>query len=459
MGRAIEDFVPMEQGKVRMYACGPTVYNYSHIGNLRTYIFVDVLRRVLRLAGYDVLYAMNITDVGHLSSDADEGEDKMLKSARERKMTVWEIAEFYTKAFLNDIESLNIERPTIVCKATEHIDDMIKLIERIEKNGYTYVSAGNVYFDISKFPGYGKLALLDLDELKAGSRIQIDQNKKNPHDFVLWFTKSKYEHHAMMWDSPWGKGYPGWHIECSAMSMKYLGEQFDIHCGGIDLASVHHTNEIAQSEAATGKKWVNYWVHGEFLNMGKAKMSKSKGTFFTVSEIVAQGYHPLDYRYLCLQGHYRSQLQFTLEALEAAHHARNNMILRIEALRKEAQNADQNDGRPEDVPHYNAFIEHALNDLNMPQCMSDFWTLVKDEAIPPGVRLKTIYEMDKIFGLGLQETKVDTNIEETAKKLIADRETARKNKDFKQADLIRGQLKEKGIIIEDTPSGVRWRKE
>jgi len=402
---------------------------------------------------------MNITDVGHLSSDADEGEDKMLASARERKMTVWEIAEFYTQAFFNDCKMLNIERPTIVCKATEHIDDMIKLIQRLEKNGFTYVSEGNVYFDISKFPNYGKLALLDMDELKAGSRIKIDPNKKNPYDFVLWFTKSKYEHHAMMWDSPWGKGYPGWHIECSAMSMKYLGEQFDIHCGGIDLSSVHHTNEIAQSEGATGKKWVDYWVHGEFLNMGKEKMSKSKGTFFTASEIVALGIDSLDYRYFCLQGHYRSQLQFTTDALESAHSARKNLIMRIDSLRKEAQNIKENDDSPENVSHYTAFIDHTANDLNMPQCMSDLWGLVKDETIGPGLKLKTIFEMDKIFGLGLQESKVDTDIEETARTLIADREEARKNKDFKRADSIRDELKKKGITIEDTPSGVRWRKE
>ncbi|MDH7483863.1 MAG: cysteine--tRNA ligase, partial [Spirochaetales bacterium] len=273
MGRSLQKFMPLREGKVGFYGCGPTVYNFAHIGNLRTYIFEDILVRTLRRFGYEVTHVMNITDVGHLSGDDDTGEDKMVKSARERGKSVLEIAQFYTDAFFNDTSRLNIVRPTIVCKATEHIEDMIELIRRIEQNGYTYFAGGNLYFDVSKFERYGELAGLRLDQLKAGARIDVDPNKRNPFDFVLWFTKSKFENQALLWDSPWGRGYPGWHIECSAMSMKYLGEQFDIHAGGIDHIPVHHTNEIAQSESATGHKWVNYWLHAEFLVLDKGKMS------------------------------------------------------------------------------------------------------------------------------------------------------------------------------------------
>jgi cysteinyl-tRNA synthetase len=459
MGRTLENFSSIEPDKVKLYACGPTVYNFAHIGNLRTYIFVDVLRRTLESAGYDVNFVMNITDVGHLASDADEGEDKMMKSAREKKMTVWEIAEFYTNTFFEHTRSLNIKRPTTVCKATEHIPEMIGLVRTLEEKGFTYNSGGNVYFDISKFPNYGKLALLDLDELKAGSRIVVDENKKNPYDFVLWFTKSKFEHQAMTWDSPWGKGYPGWHLECSAMSMKYLGEQFDIHCGGVDLAPVHHTNEIAQSEAATGKKWVNYWVHGEFLNMGKEKMSKSKGNFFTMNELVEQGYDPLDYRYFCLLGHYRSQVQFSLDAIDSARNARKNLVLRVSALKDKAGSGSVASEADREIPAVRSFFEDAYNDLNMPQCLSELWGLIKDEKLAPAMRLAGIYRMDEILGLDLRNAKVDTGIEDEAKTLVEEREKARKNRDFKRADEIRDILKQKGITIEDTPTGVRWRKD
>ena len=457
LGRKICDFIPLESNKVKMYACGPTVYKYVHIGNLRTFIFVDILNRALKLAGFDVTYAMNITDVGHLSDDADDGEDKMLKSAREKKMSVWEIAEFYTKAFFEDTAALNIGTPDIVCKATEHIEDMIKLIQRIEKNGFTYSSGGNLYFDISKFPDYGKLAMLDLDELKSGSRIEVDKNKKNPQDFVLWFTKSKFEHQTMLWDSPWGRGYPGWHIECSAMSMKYLGDRFDIHCGGIDLIPVHHTNEIAQSEAATGKKWVNYWVHGEFLLTTKGKMSKSLGNFHTLSSLIEKGYDALDYRYFCLGGHYRSQLQFSLESLDAARNARNNLMLRIAHLKKETLD-EETEQNVNDVVYYKDFIEYAGNDLNMPQCLSVLWNLLKDESLSPSLKLKVSLEMDKILGLSLDKAHLDTEIDQAAIALIEEREKARGAKDYRRADEIRVKLLNKGIILEDTPEGVRWRK-
>jgi cysteinyl-tRNA synthetase len=318
MGRKVVPFEPLESGKVRLYCCGPTVYNYAHIGNLRAYCFEDVLRRTLEYLGFSVNHVMNITDVGHLTGDGDAGEDRMTKSARETGKTPWEIAEFYTEAFFADMARLNIMTPGTVCKATGHIPEMIALIQRIEANGFTYVAGGNLYFDISKFPNYGKLALLSLDDLQAGSRIEVDKNKKNPHDFVLWFTKSKFEHQAMLWDSPWGRGYPGWHIECSAMSMKYLGESIDIHCGGIDHISVHHTNEIAQSEAATGKPWVNFWLHNEFLVLEREKMSKSLGNFITLATLAEKGFAPLDYRYFCLGAHYRSQLKFSDDGLVSA---------------------------------------------------------------------------------------------------------------------------------------------
>jgi len=300
LGRQLQAFEPLKNGEAGFYGCGPTVYNYAHIGNLRAYVTHDILVRTLRRRGYKVTHVMNITDVGHLSGDNDSGEDKMVKSAEERGKSVLEIADFYTQAFFHDTERLNIIRPTVVCKATEHVGEMIELIKRIEANGCTYSAGGNLYFDITKFPAYGELALLNLDR-RTEARTEVDENKRNIHDFVLWFTKSKFENQALTWDSPWGRGYPGWHIECSAMSIKYLGEQFDIHAGGIDHIPIHHTNEIAQSEAATGKHpWVRYWVHNEFLVLDKGKMSKSAGGFLTLQSLIDAGYEPLDYRYFLL---------------------------------------------------------------------------------------------------------------------------------------------------------------
>ena len=318
MGRRIEAFAPLTAGAVGLYCCGPTVYNYAHIGNLRTYVFEDVLRRTLEHAGYRVTHVMNVTDVGHLTDDADDGEDKMEKGAREQGRTVWEIAEFFTRAFFRDFALLGCRMPGVVCRATDHIADMIDLIRRIEARGFTYEAGGNLCFDISKYAGYGRLALLDGQDLRAGARVAVDEGKRNPHDFVLWFTRGKFGHQSMMWDSPWGRGYPGWHIECSAMSLKYLGEQFDIHCGGIDHVPVHHTNEIAQTEAATGKPWVRTWMHGEFLQMERQKMAKSAGNFVTLSTITDRGYDALDYRCFLLGAHYRSPLAFGWDALEAA---------------------------------------------------------------------------------------------------------------------------------------------
>src|SRR5574344_1158294 len=337
MGRKLEEFKPITEGFCGFYGCGPTVYNYAHIGNLRAYFFLDILDRTLEYLGYSKKHVMNITDIGHLSGDNDDGEDKMLKTANEKHQSVLEIAKFYTDAFFSDIDKLNIKRPDVVCKATEHVNEMIELIKKIEANGHTYMSGGNLYYDVTTYPDYGKLACLNLNDLKAGARIEVDSNKKNPCDFVLWFTKSKYENQAMMWDSPWGRGYPGWHVECSAMSMKYLGEHFDIHCGGIDAIPVHHTNEIAQSEAATGKTWVNYWCHGEFLLNDKGKMSKSSGEFLTLPVLVSHGYDALDYRYFCLTGHYRTQLKFSYEALDHARSARERLVAAVSEMKAKTE--------------------------------------------------------------------------------------------------------------------------
>ncbi len=450
-------FVPGEKDKVGMYTCGPTVYNYAHIGNLRTYLFEDFLRRTLEYAGFNVQHVMNVTDVGHLTDDGDSGEDKIIKSSRETGRSVWDIARMYTEAFFKDIDRLNIKRPTIVCKATDHIPEMIELVKRLEERGYTYESGGNIYFSIDKFPDYGKLAQLDLKDLKAGARIEVDSNKRNPHDFVLWFTRSKFEHQAMLWDSPWGRGYPGWHLECSAMSMKYLGEQFDIHCGGIDHVPVHHTNEIAQSEAATGKSpWVRYWLHGEFLVIDREKMSKSKGGFLTLDRLIQEGFDPLDYRYFCLGGHYRSQLQFSFDALKAAQSARRSLLDRISQW-----NRDNTRGIASLSPRGNQFLsqfrQHLANDLNTPQALADLWAVVKDPELSEAEKFALVQEMDQVLGLRLSE-RIEEPLAPELEALIREREQARKNKDFARSDEIRALLKSKGILLEDTPKGTRWKR-
>jgi len=471
LGREKQSFNPICAGKVGFYGCGPTVYNYAHIGNLRAYVHHDILIRALRRAGFDVKHVMNITDVGHLSDDADDGDDKMVKSAEERGKTVLEIADFYTQAFFKDTGRMNITRPAIVCKATEHIAEMIALIEQIEKNGFTYFSGGNLYFDISKFPSYGDLALLRLDDLKAGAqtefaRIEQDENKRNAGDFVLWFTKSKFENQALVWDSPWGRGYPGWHIECSAMSIKYLGEQFDIHAGGIDHIPIHHTNEIAQSEAATGKKpWVKYWLHNEFLVMDKGKMSKSSGSFLTLQSLIDEGFDPLDYRYFLLGAHYRSQLQFSFESLQGAKNARKSLTDKIRS-KFSAVNieevGDQGSGINEYMEDFDKAIE---DDLNTPRALAVLWGILKDVPASPAA-LAAIYDMDKVLGLGLQEAAENSaganNIEDEKlvheiEELILKRAEAKKAKDFATADNIRQSLKDRGIMLEDSPNGTVWR--
>ena len=475
LGRELQVFEPLFPGRVGLYGCGPTVYNYAHIGNLRAYVLHDILVKTLVRRGYEVTYVMNITDVGHLSGDNDSGQDKMVKSAEERGKGVLEIADFYTRAFFNDTERLNIQRPTVVCKATDHIEDMINLIKKIEARGFTYFAGGNLYFDISRFSSYGDLALLKMEDLRAGARTGLDENKRNPQDFVLWFTKSKFENQALVWDSPWGRGYPGWHIECSAMSMKYLGERFDIHAGGIDHIPIHHTNEIAQSEAATGKHpWVRYWIHNEFLVMDKGKMSKSAGGGLTLQSLVDSGYDPLDYRYFLLSGHYRSQLQFSFEALDGARNARRSLLDRIRVL------ADKTGSIPvleekkagEEAGGYGtagacpeAFDAALDEDLSTPKALAGLWALLRDGEIPPKEVLAGALVMDRVLGLGLAKEAAgvwnrgeDPDFNREIEALIGERWEAKKHRDFVKADEIRNALKKRGILLEDGPAGTLWRR-
>lgn len=479
LGSTLQEFHPLVEGEMGFYGCGPTVYNYAHIGNLRAYVFQDVLARTFQFLGYKVKHVMNITDVGHLTDDADDGEDKMLRSAKERGRSVLEIADFYSRAFFYDCERLNIRRPDVVCKATEHIDDMIALIKRIEANGHTYFAGGNLYFDISTFPTYGELANIRLEDLKAGARIAVDKNKKNPHDFVLWFTNSKFENHALLWDSPWGRGYPGWHIECSAMSMRYLGERIDIHTGGIDHVRIHHTNEIAQSEAASGHKWVNYWLHNEFLLMDKGKMSKSAGDFLILDNLIQKGFDPLDYRLFLLGGHYRSQLNFSWEALETAKNSRKSLVSKIQKIVAECDGNDvQNLAKSESAKlpealklcsndtakkYVRDFADSLEQDISTPKALSVLNTLIKDKTLSAKDILFLIHSFDGVLGLNLLEGVIAlSNVTEEndpyIEKMIKKRAEAKKAKNFEEADKIRDELKARGIILEDSPTGTVWKK-
>jgi cysteinyl-tRNA synthetase len=429
--RKKEDFKPIEDKKVGLYTCGPTVYNYAHLGNLRTYIFEDILRRVLEFEGFKVNHVMNITDVGHLTSDADTGEDKVEMESRKEGKSAKEIASFYTEKFKKDLKRLNILKPRIWAKATEHIQDQIDLIKRLERKGFIYKTSDGIYFDTSKVSDYGKLAKLDIAGLKAGARVDV-KDKKNPTDFALWKFSPKDVKRQMEWDSPWGKGFPGWHIECSAMSMKYLGETFDIHTGGVDHLPVHHTNEIAQSEAATGKTFVNYWLHGEFLNLKDSKMAKSAGGFITMSDLIEKGYEPLAFRYLCLEARYRSKMAFSWESLEAAQKSLNSV----------RQMAFRQDKKEVSKEIFQKALSSFNDDLDTPGALA---ILHKEN------NFNLWLKFEPILALNLKRSPIKLNSEQ--EKLIQDREKARANKDFKKADQIRQVLEKQGIEIEDTDKG------
>ncbi|APC39539.1 cysteine--tRNA ligase [Clostridium estertheticum] len=458
MTRSKEEFIPYVEGKVGMYTCGPTVYNYAHIGNLRTYIFEDVLKKALEYSKFKVKHVMNITDVGHLQSDGDEGQDKMALGAKREHKTVWEIAKFYEDAFFEDCKKLNIKRPTIVCRATEHIQDMIGFIKKLEEKGYTYVSNGNVYFEIDKFPDYAKLAHLSLDELEAGSRIEVDINKRNPLDFVLWFTNSKFSNQIMQWESPWGKGFPGWHLECSTMSVKYIGEYLDIHCGGIDHIAIHHTNEVAQSEGVLGHKWVKYWMHGEFLVLDSGKMSKSSGNFLTISSLEEEGYSPLDYRYFCLQSKYRKQLVFSFESLNDARNGYKKLKERI-AIVLSAINENDIVSGEKILSYKEKFSSFISDDLNIANAFTVLFDVLKDTNLNNKEKSILIEDFDKIFTLNLMIIEKETTDidEELINNLIIERNAARASKNWARADEIRDEFIAMNIELLDSKEGTTWK--
>ncbi len=454
--KQVEKFVPNEEGKVKMYTCGPTVYHYAHIGNLRTYIFEDILEKGLEFLGYDVTRVMNITDVGHLTSDGDTGEDKMAKGAAREGKTVYEIADFYTNAFFNDMDDLNIRKPSIIEKASDNIDKYIEMIEKMLDDGYAYISNGNVYFDISKANEYYKLSGKNPDDLMIGVRdtVEEDKSKRNPADFVLWFTLSKFENQAMKWDSPWGVGYPGWHIECSGIAAKTFGEYLDIHCGGVDNIFPHHTNEIAQSEAYFGHKWCNYWCHGAHLNDNSGKMSKSKGEFLTVSLIKSKGYSPLDYRYFCLNSHYRNSLVFSYESLDIAKSAFAKLKSRVLGI----ENAGEVDLIKKNE-YMIKFKEAIENDLNTSLMLTVLYDLLKDNDVNGATKISLIEEFDKVLSLDLlkkEEKNISSDLENEIMIKIEERKEAKKNKDFTKADAIRDELLSKGIKLIDTREGTTY---
>ena len=453
LSRSKEVFVPVRPGRVGIYTCGPTVYNYAHIGNLRTYIFMDILRRVFAFNGYKVKSVMNITDVGHLLSDADDGDDKMSMAAAEQKKTPEEIAEFYSAAFFRDIARLNVRRPDVTPKATEHIGDMIKIVQALLDKGYAYETDDGIYFDISKFPDYGKLSGANLEEQLAGARVDINTGKRHPADFALW--KKAAPNHIMKWPSPWGMGYPGWHIECTAMSNKYLGDVFDIHTGGIDHVPIHHENEIAQAEAWLGKKAVNYWMHSEFMLVDGGKMSKSLGNTYTVDDLAAKGYTPMEFRYMCLNVQYRQKLNFTWEAMAAAKTAYE----RLSALLYRHKTAPAPENRPEIEKYLGEFHEAINDDLNVPMAMGVLWKMLR---LPAG---KDVYDaalvMDKVFALDFDKV---TSPDHTAEAPPEIREMAekrcevRRNKNWAESDRLRDEIAAKGYKVLDTADGYRLEK-
>ncbi|HMQ68654.1 MAG TPA: cysteine--tRNA ligase [Ignavibacteria bacterium] len=464
LSRAKEEFTPIEEGKVRMYSCGPTVYHYMHIGNLRTFFFEDILLRVLKYNGYAVKYVMNITDVGHLVADSDEGDDKMEESAKKQGKTVWEVAEYYTKAFKNDVIRLNIFPPDLYTKATDYIQQQIDMVKCLEDKGYTYKTKDGIYYDTSKFPDYGKLARLDIKGLQEGARVEYSSEKKNITDFALWKFSPENEKRQMEWESPWGKGFPGWHIECSAMSKAELGTHFDIHCSAVDHIPIHHTNEIAQSEACSGEKSVNYWVHGEHLDMGNDKMSKSLGNFVTLQMLIDKGYSAMDYRYFLLMAHYKKKLKFSFEAMDAAKSGLKNLKGKVSKIILESSGQEINTeiNNSDNFKNYkNRFLQSINDDLNMPEAMAVMWDMLKDEKLTSAEKAVLALDFDKIFGLKLDEPVQEnglTEIPDDIRELVNKRAEAKKNKDFKLSDEIRDQIKEKGYEILDKKDGVEIKK-
>ncbi len=456
--RKKEVFTPLEDKRVDLYTCGPTVYDFAHIGNLRTYIFEDVLRRVLERNGYQVKHVMNITDVGHLTSDADAGEDKMVKALkREGKKineeAMLEVAARYTEAFRKDLKSLNIKEPRIWCRATEHIEEQIEMIKKIEKNGYAYETDTALYFPTHKLEGYTELAKQSLEELEKGAG-KDREDKKHPADFALWLKLTgEHENHIMNWDSPWGRGFPGWHIECSAMSTKYLGEKIDIHCGGVDHIGVHHTNERAQNIAALGRPAVRFWMHGEFLLSKDEKMSKSKGNFLTLKELEEEGFSPLSYRYLALGTHYRKKLTFSEEAMEGAKNSLKNLREKVREIKGNAKGKSLKTDRD----YKEKFLSVVNDDLDLPGALALSWEVVKDKNLSPEEKYATLLDFDQVLGLRLgevEEIKVPAEVKEIVKK----REELRKEEKFKEADKLRKKIKEMGFEIEDGEKGPKLKK-
>lgn len=451
LSREKEEFKPLKDNEVRIYSCGPTVYNYAHIGNLRTYVFMDLLRRVLKYNGYSLKHVMNITDVGHLVSDEDEGEDKMLKGAREQKKTPWEIADYYTNVFKKDIASLNIQIPEIVPKATEHIPEMLDFVNGLVDKGFGYETSDGIYFDIQKFDNYGKLSRANLEEQIAGARVEVNQEKHHPADFALW--KKAPKEHIMQWPSPWGMGYPGWHIECSAMGRKYLGDVFDIHTGGVDHIPVHHENEIAQSEALLEKPAVNYWMHGEFMMVNNGKMSKSLGNTYTIDTLKEKGYDPLAFRYMCLNAHYRNKLNFTWDVMQSAQVSYDRFIEGAAAHKSGTDTVD-----PAVINEFLSDFEDAINDdLNIPKALGIAWNAVR-YGKKSGQIFELLSKMNMIFGFDLDKKKAESaepDISPEVQALVDERQQARKDKNWKRSDEIRDELKAMGIVVEDTPNGAK----